>query len=149
MKGLTTALLDRACRIFLELAYPEGRHTIPPPKDAFLALPLDQPPETVLRSSIGQPLPAPCGGIRGYTLRLGSAAFPHLKLQIVQVEDGSWVFSVDTHDAIVLDPLHPDFARWTELQRSNRGLKEQIELAWENAGLLTFNALLRRELTRH
>jgi hypothetical protein len=35
-----------------------------------------------------------------------------------------------------------------ELQTANRRLKEQIESAWEEAGLLTFNGLLRRELAR-
>jgi hypothetical protein len=32
------------------------------------------------------------------------------------------------------------------LQAINRELKEKIEHAWEADGLLTFNALLRREL---
>lgn len=148
MNGLTTAQLDQACRIFLDLAYPDGRHTIPPPKCALFSLPLDEPLETVLRSPLCHPLLARGGGIRGYALRLGSAAHPHLKLQIVAHDDGSCVFSVDTHDAIHLDPRDPDRGRWSELQQSNRQLKEQIERAWEEAGLLTFNGLLRRELAR-
>ena len=148
MNGLTTALLDQACRIFLELAYPDGRHTIPPPKGVFLSLPLEAPLEMVLRPPLCHPLPARSGGIRGYALRLGSAAHPHLKLQIVSHEDGSCVFSVDTHDAVFLDPRDPNSGRWNQLQQSNRELKERIERAWEEAGLLTFNALLRRELAR-
>jgi hypothetical protein len=32
------------------------------------------------------------------------------------------------------------------LQVANRKLKEQIERAWEAAGIMTFNGLLRREL---
>jgi len=148
MNGLTTAQLDRACRIFLELAYPDGHHTIPPEECVFLSLPLDGPPEIVLRSPLYQPLPAQGGGIRGYALRLGSAAHPYLKLQIVSHDDGSCVFSVDTHDAFYLDPNHPDRGRWTQLQQSNRQLKERIERAWEEAGLLTFNGLLRRELAQ-
>jgi len=39
-------------------------------------------------------------------------------------------------------------ARWREFQAAHRRLKEGIERAWGKAGLLTFNALLRRELAR-
>jgi hypothetical protein len=146
MKGLTTPLLDRACRIFLQLAYPEGGHTIPPPKNAYLSLRADKPLEELLVPPLCQPLWCRDGRLRGYALRLGSAAHPHLKMQIVDHAGAGCVFSVDTHDAFSLDAHHPDASRWRELQTSNRQLKERIERAWEEAGLLTFNALLRREL---
>ncbi len=145
MKGLTTALLERVCRIFLELAYPEGHSTIPSPQNAYLDLDAAQLPESVLIPPLCQELRRRDGGRRGYVLRLGSARYPHLKLQIVDQEDTGCVFSVDTHDGFSIDTAHPDAARWTELQTANRRLKEQIEGAWEEAGLLTFNALLRRE----
>jgi hypothetical protein len=135
MNGLTTALLDRACRIFLQLAYPEGGRVVPPP-------------EVLLAPPLCQPLPTGDAGRRGYSLRLGSALHPHFKLQIVDHPDAGCVFSVDTHDAFRLDARDPDAARWSAFQKSNRQLKEQIERAWEEAGLLTFNALLRRELEK-
>ena len=147
MKGLTIALLERACRIFLERAYPHGRDTIPAPKNSFLDLDVAQSVETVLVPPVCQPLLRREGGLRGYALRLGSEMHPHLKLQIVD-HDAGCVFSVDTHDGFSLDPSHPDAARWTELQTANRKLKEEIERAWEEAELLTFNGLLRRELAR-
>ncbi len=148
MRGLTTALLKRACQIFLDRAYPEGRDTIPPPKDRFLALDAEQPLESALIVPVCQPLFRRDGGLRGYALRLGSARHPHLKLQIVDHEDAGCVFSVDTHDGFKLSSSDPDAARWLELQAANRRLKEEIERAWEEAGLLTFNELLRRELAR-
>lgn len=148
MKGLTTALLKQACRIFLERAYPEARDAISPPKKQFLDLDVDQPVDSVLIPPVCQPLPRREGGLRGYALRLGSARHPHLKLQIVDHEDVECVFSVDTHDGFTLDSSDPDAARWLELQEANRRLKEEIERAWEQAGLLTFNGLLRRALTR-
>jgi len=148
MKGLTTALLERACRIFLERAYPQGLDTIPPPKNRFLALDITQPVESVLVPPVCQPLKRHDGSLRGYVLRLGSAAHPHLKMQIIDEYDTGCVFSVDTHDRFLMDPSHPDAARWREFQAANRRLKEEIEHAWEEAGLLTFNALLRRELAR-
>jgi hypothetical protein len=148
MKGLTTTLLERACRIFLEHAYPLGPAAIPPPKHSLVAFDVAQPVESILSSPVCQPLLRRDGGLRGYALRLGSVQHPHLKLQIVEHDDGSCVFSVDTHDGVSLDPSHPDAARWAELQTANRRLKEEIERAWEQAGLLTFNGLLRRELAR-
>ncbi|HEY7330003.1 MAG TPA: hypothetical protein VH592_20375 [Gemmataceae bacterium] len=147
MKGLTTALLERACRIFLERAYPQGTDTIPPPKNNFVAIDVAQPVESVLAPPVCQPMLRRDGGLRGYALRLGSEKHPHFKLQIVD-HDAGCVFSVDTHDGFSLDPAHPDAARWTELQTANRRLKEEIERAWEEAGLVTFNGLLRRELAR-
>jgi hypothetical protein len=69
-------------------------------------------------------------------------------LQVVGQGEQDLVFSVDTHDQIRVDPKHPDALAWAELQNANRKLKEKIERAWEAAGLLTFNALLRRELEK-
>jgi hypothetical protein len=148
MKGLTTALLARACRIFLDNAYPGGVSTIPPPKNVYFDLRPDHPLEPLLGPPVCQPLPDREGGIRGYSLRLGSAFHPHFKLQIVSNEEADCVFSVDTHDTISLHSGDPDRLRWTQLQQFNRQLKEQIERAWEADGLTTFNVLLRRELAR-
>jgi hypothetical protein len=148
MKGLTGALLDQACRTFLCLAYPDGPPTVPPPKQPFLHINPDAPLEPLLAPPVCQALPAPGGGVRGYSFRLGCAHYPHLKLQVVTTDDGSLVFTVDTHDAVQLQPDHPDLGRWRQLQAANRELKTRVERAWEAEGLLTFNGLLRRELGR-
>lgn len=149
LKGLTSDLLGRACHIFLTLAYPEGESSIPPSKAALLDLPADQPLERFLGLPMCQRLTDGKGGLRGYAFRLGSACFPHVKLQVTHCdyEDGP-VFGVDTHDGISLDPGHPDAACWAALQAANRTLKERIERAWEAEGLLTFNSLLRQGLKR-
>jgi hypothetical protein len=148
MSGLTTDLLARACRIFLALAYPGGEATVPGAKRAFLHIEPSDPLDAWLAPPVCQSLAAAGGGVRGYMWRLGSAAFPHLKLQAVSCNREDCVFAVDTHDAIQIDPGHPDAARWAQLQAANRRLKAQIERAWEAEGLLTFNALLRREVER-
>jgi hypothetical protein len=132
----------------LKLAYPEGEPSIPVAKRAYLQIPAEPELELLLRPPVCQLLPRPDGGIRGYAFRLGSIAFPHLKLQVVAQSDQDLVFSVDTHDQVRVDPKHPDAFAWAELQAANRKLKEEIERAWEAAGLLTFNALLRRELEK-
>jgi hypothetical protein len=148
MKGLTAAQLGCACRIFLALAYPQGPGAVPPEKRRFGDLDPGQTLEELLQPPVCQPLGTPEGGQRGYALRLGSSSYPHLKLQVVTLDDGTCVFAVDTHDALHLDPNHPEASRWAQIQEANRRLKPTIEHAWEEAGLLTFNSLLRRELAQ-
>jgi hypothetical protein len=146
MQFLTADLLSRACRIFLDWAYPGGVGTIPPRPSAFLDLDVCQPLESLFVPPIAKELMSD-GRVRGYALRLGSAHYPHLKLQVVNCDhSGIWVFAVDTHDGLRLDRLHPDAAACERIQAKNRLLKDEIERAWEAAGLLTFNALLRRGL---
>jgi hypothetical protein len=147
MEGLTVALLDRACRIFFSLAYPEGEHTVPTSKRAYLNIARDQPLGALLAPPVCQTLRTPEGAVRGYAFRLGSAGFPHLKLQVTAC-DADYVYAVDTHDAVHLQPGDPDAPRWARLQAANRQLKEQIEHAWEADGILTFNGLLRRGLAK-
>jgi hypothetical protein len=154
------AQLRRACRIFLDLAYPGGPDTIPGKKRVYYDLPADRPVTDFLPGSpeaaeVCQVLSAGGKGTRGYAFRLGSRHFPHLKLktQLVDSTDTTtWVFTVDTHDAFSRDraeppPSHPDAGGWTALQSANRDLKEKIEQAFEAAGLTTFNSLLRGGLT--
>jgi hypothetical protein len=149
MPELTTALLGKACRIFLNLAYPAGAGSVPPPRNFYLDITPQQSLDSLLVPPVCQTLAAPGGELRGYALRLGSASYPHLKLQVIDCDQSAtWVFAVDTHDALRLGPNHPDAPGWGELQASNRRLKEQIERAWEAEGLLTFNGLLRRGLDR-
>lgn len=147
MPPLPSELLARACRTFLTHAYPSGEETVPVTRRPYLHVAADQPIETLLAPPLSQPLPATRGGKHGFSIRLGSAGYPHLKLQITDCDGrGTWVVTVDTHDALVVPPDHPDAPRLAELQAANRCLKEQIESAWEAEGLLTFNGLLRRDL---
>ena len=148
LKGLTACHLSRACRTFLSLAYPEGEEAIPPAKRAYGHIAPEQCLDDLLGLPVCLPLKTEDGRIRGYAFRLGSSRFPHLKLQVIAQEMGECIFSVDTHDQLRLDPGHPDAAGWAQLQAINRELKEKIEHAWEADGLLTFNALLRRELEK-
>lgn len=138
--------LALACRIFLHLAYPGAPDTIPEPRRGFWTLQDDQELEPLLAPPLCEPLRREDGGGRGHAWRLGSAGYPHLKLQAVNQDDGPLLFAVDTHDALRVPPDHPDAAAWSALQIANRQLKEKIEKAWDEAGLLTFNGLLRRDL---
>ncbi|MHB8736795.1 MAG: hypothetical protein ACYC6M_15945, partial [Terriglobales bacterium] len=128
MRGLTTELLGQASRMFLAVAYPDG--LVPPAKARFLDIQPHDPLEPLLTPPICQALTAPDGTVRKYAFRLGSTGFPHLKLQVADCGDDRCVFGVDTHDAISLDPNHPDAPRWAEIQAANRRLKQEIESAW-------------------
>jgi hypothetical protein len=156
---IMTVCLGRACRIFLDLAYPGGPETIPPARRCFYDLNCDRSAAEILDGApaeVCQPIEAGGDRQRGYALRLGSSHFPHLKLKLQLIDHdaaGTWVFTVDTHDAFskqsVYPPSdHPDAAAWIALQAANRDLKSRIENAFEEAGLVTFNSLLRRDLAR-
>lgn len=146
MQELTAEHLAPACRIFLDLAYPNGAETMPANRRVYLDV-ADKDLGPLLGPPTGQELKTPDGQRRGYALRLGSAHFPHLKLQVVCCGDGgAWVFAVDTHDTIQFAPDDPEAERWATIQAANRCCKEAIERAWESAGLLTFHGLLRRQM---
>ena len=150
MNGLTTDRLSLACRIFLEEAYPAGPETVPPNRRPFLAIPPDQPlaPWLAVRGGC-EALSGPGGSLRGYAFRLGSAHFPHLKLQVTGHDNGrACVFTVDTHDAMRVALTGAEAEAWAKLQATNRVLKGRIEHRWEEHGLLTFNELLRRGLAK-
>jgi hypothetical protein len=158
MHRLTTDLLSQACRIFLTAAYPGGEGAVPAKKRGFLSLPagqslLDLLPDHAALNECCQVL-RKNGDIRAVLVRLGASHYPHLKLkaQLVDHDQGDlWLFSVDTHDAFTQTcflppPGHPEAAAWAQLQAQNAVLKERIEAAWDKAGLMTFNSLLRRDL---
>ncbi len=135
MNGLTTELLSQACRIFLNLAYPAGEQSIPEKKRAYLNISPDVAltsflPPAPAAHGLCQTIKADDGSARGYAFRLGSAHFPNLTLQ-------------ETPRTCAPTEGSPDHVAWTTLQKTNRQLKEQIERAWENEGLWTFNRLLR------
>jgi len=84
----------------------------------------------------GKPMP------RMYALRLGNAAYPHMKLAIVEAFFGDeFVLAVDRHDTFHFDPDVPGYQAWCELKEINRLVKESIEGAWHKAGLPTLRGL--------
>jgi hypothetical protein len=163
MQCLTTDLMGQACKIFLTLAYPGGEAAIPAAKRHLLGLPaglmmLDHLDGDPVTRGFCQVAPAKTADIRLLLLRLGCRHYPNLKLKAQLIDDdpqgeGAWLFSVDTHDgfsstSFLPPPDHPEAAAWLKIQADNVALKQQIEAAWEQAGLLTFNGLLRRDLPK-
>ncbi len=152
MAPLPVPILRQACQVFLDIAYPDGPDTIPEPRLPFYHIADDAdvadllPPAPLARGLVS----LLTGAHPGYSFRLGCTDFPYLRmtLQNVALRAGtSWLCAVDTHDSWH-HPDHPDAAAWLALQAANRELKSRIERAWEAAGLLTHNRLLRLELSR-
>jgi hypothetical protein len=158
MRRLTTDLLGQACQIFLSLAYPGNNGTVPVKKRCFLNLPAGQ---CMFAHLANDPAVNECcqaqgmdGDKQALLVRLGCAHYPYLKLKVQRIshkQGDVWVFSVDTHDSFsktsfMPPPGHPEAPAWMALQMQNAALKERIEAAWEQAGLMTFNGLLRRDL---
>ncbi|MEI7684341.1 MAG: hypothetical protein WCL32_04890 [Planctomycetota bacterium] len=145
MASFPASLLKHASRIFLDFAYPAGHATLPPAASEFerhCEEGMDLPPRA---QSIVRVLE---GDHPGFSVRLGCAAFPYLRLTCQQIgRDGvlAWLCSVDTHDSWH-HPDHADAAGWLAVQAANRELKARIEKAWDEAGILTHNRLLRQEL---
>jgi hypothetical protein len=141
----------------MRLAYPDGPAAIPEEKRVYYDLPRDRPVDDFLRDlpvarKVCQVIPAQEGGSRGYALRLGCAHFPHLKLKLQLVDYNNstvWIFMVDTHDKLLSVPAdHPDYEKIQGIKVANLRLKERIERALEQDGLMTFSSLLRNDLDR-
>lgn len=139
---LTPALVRRAVRIYMELAWP----------DASAAHPVFEPRRLESATSIDELFALCTGPPKGdagplldrYTLRLGNARYPFMKFVVQEyLLDEQYFFSVDTHDDLDIRPDNPDYAGWLEIKRHNRELKQAIESAWAEAGLPTHGELRR------
>ena len=155
---LSTRDLAGACRTFMDLAYPEGPHTIPDFKLPYYQMTAERSlieylPPAPLSVGVTKTLSRNAGGSFGYEFRLGCARFQHLKLRVqsLDLRDREvWVYSVDTHDGFCHATQHlspEDAQEWKALVEHNRALKHAIEKALANAGYLTPIALLRIDLT--
>jgi CheY-like chemotaxis protein len=77
-----------------------------------------------------------------YVKRLGNERYPHMKLVVEEyLVPGEFVFSVDTHDHLDLEPTFPDYEAWQELKAWNQGVKDRIEELWRGADLPTYATL--------
>ena len=148
LAGFSRQMLDEAIRLYLEEAYgdatpPESvrrRLRLPDAEtlaelaadDLFERTPADAPPEA-------------CSRIR---LRLGSRAYPHVKLGLDRLPDtDDWVLVADCHDHMLLAAAHDAERDAVEtIVRQNADLKARIERRWTEAGLPTFERYVRRRL---
>jgi hypothetical protein len=81
-------------------------------------------------------------------VRLGNLFYPNMKFRMARLpNDPGFVFSVDSHDAVLQAPAgSPDAAMLEELKAHNAKLSDAILKAWDEAGLPTERNYLRRKL---
>jgi hypothetical protein len=144
LSGLRLDLLRQAARLYLDIAYPSG--AIPDVVRRRLDWREDGPPDELLaRPPFERAGKAPGQQASIYALRLGNFRYPHMKLQIQPwPNDAGFMLSVNTHDQVAgVNLSEVDVQAFRDLQAENQRLKEQIEQAWDEAGLPTFLRYLR------
>jgi hypothetical protein len=142
--------LRQAIAIYLARAYPTGE--LPAAVQRRLEWPADVDAQNLLAAAPFERANKPGAGVPPvYALRLGNASYPHMKLQVQPWPNSDgFLLSVNTHDQVLaLDPSAPDTAAFRALQAENQHIKEQIELAWDEADLPTFLRYLRDYLAEH
>lgn len=131
LEEITLYHLQRAVDLYLQRAYPDGN---PPDR---LPRPQGDPDEPLLghldqfldESGTGE------GSGHCYALRLGNRDYPFMKLRLQEVLfKNEYFFTVDTHDQMFESQDDPKLA---QLMAFNRELQQEIEAAWEGAGLPT------------
>lgn len=138
--------IQRAIDLYLRHAYGgvAGDHVASLlPADGF------EPAEFLMSSKVERnPSDAPLEQVRSFTLRLGNAGYPHMKLRLSRPPRGDLLlFSVDSHDAFLhAPPGSPDHAALEELKKHNAAVAKKITEAWDAAGLLTEQNYLRRHI---
>jgi CheY-like chemotaxis protein len=129
LERITIGHLRRALEIYFSKAY-RGAEKAPPPFEGDS----DSPIEHVLEKFVDEAAKKQ-GGARCYSLRLGNARYPFMKLRLSEfLYRDEYFFTVDTHDQMFADQTDPELA---QLKAWNREVKATIEAAWEGAGLPT------------
>jgi hypothetical protein len=143
LRGLSIENLRRAAAIYLEVAYPEN--AVPPTVRRRVEWPDNLEVAQILTGSQFERAFLPGSKSPIFALRLGNHRYPHMKLQVQPWPTSvGYMLSVNTHDQVAgLDPRSPDLDQFLALQRANQAMKEQIESAWDGAGLPTFLRYLR------
>lgn len=138
LEELTASLVNTAIGLYLQVAYGDA---VSRDKHA-RAFPPDMPVADVLGEFVSENAPS----VPVWSLRLGSAQYPHMKLQIRGTSlPGEYVFGVDRHDCFSFDDCGaPDLDAWRELQANNHALKKAIESLWAAHGVPTERDLRAR-----
>jgi CheY-like chemotaxis protein len=144
LESLTPDLLRRAIAIYLCEAWPDpaGPRPRTTEKDFESAADL-----AAMLARFERPREKQRPALERYTLRLGNARYPFMKLVVQEyLVDREYFLSVDTHDDLEVGPDSPDWGAWLEIKEHNAALKRRIEAAWAKEGLPTHSDLRRLAL---
>lgn len=141
LEELTPDLLRRAIATYLREAWPDPAGPRPRLAAADFAGCADLPS---MLERFERPREKQRPSLERYTLRLGNARYPFMKLVVQEyLVDREYFLSVDTHDDLDVQPGGPDWAAWQEIKEHNLALKRRIEEAWAREGLPTHCELRR------
>ena len=145
---VTSDILSRAIGIYLRIAYGDGGYS-----DAVrdrAALPEGRSGDRLLADPRFERVPTDAEVARAdrFNLRLGNAGYPHMKLGVDRAgESEQFVLVVDTHDRHVAAMVQEgEREAYQALLDANRRISQEIERAWTEAGLPTFERYLRGRL---
>jgi len=144
LESLTPELLRRAIAIYLREAWPDpaGPRPRTTEKDFDSVVDLG-----AMLARFERPREKQRPALERYTLRLGNARYPFMKLVVQEyLVDREYFLSVDTHDDLEVGPDSPDWNAWQEIKDHNLALKRRIEAAWAKEGLPTHSDLRRLAL---
>jgi len=139
------ALVQRAIDVYVKTAYPDG-----PPVAVRSMLATE-------RSWAGHLTDAPVfikddqKSPTKFSMRLGNASYPHMKLVIERAPDEQqgFLFRADAHDAHCCPPAGtPEHDAFRQLMTKNQEVISEIEQAWEAAGVPTMKTYLQADLAR-
>ena len=138
------ALVQRAIDVYVRTAYPDG-----PPVAVRSMLATE-------RSWAGHLTDAPVfikddpKNTTKYSMRLGNASYPHMKLVIERSPDGKGhLFRADAHDAHCCPPAGtPEHDAFRQLMTKNQEVITAVEHAWAAAGVPTMKTYLQEDLAR-
>jgi hypothetical protein len=87
---------------------------------------------------------------RRYSLRLGNAHYPHMKLVAELAPDGkTFLFRADAHDAHCCPPAgSPEHAAFRQLMEQNQQVSTAVGSTWAQAGIPTLKSYLKEDLAR-
>ena len=139
-------MLRRAIEIYLGKAYDAD-----PPRVVLDRLPPPpaRPEEYLMSRSVERsPAADRPEGVRSFAIRLGNAAYPHMKLRLSRAPgDRTYLFSVDSHDAFLDTPAgSPERQALERLKCHNAEVSAAICAAWDRAGVPTERAYLRQKI---
>jgi hypothetical protein len=148
LRDLRRAILQEAARLYLEEAY--AGEAPPAAVQARLAWPAGDTLDELAAGEMFERAPpdVPLAQCERLRLRLGSSAYPHMKLGLDRVPGSAdWVLTVDSHDRLLLAAAGEDEREALEaLLRHNAEVKTRIERRWNEAGLPTFERFVRGRL---
>jgi hypothetical protein len=139
--------IHRAVEIYLRHAYggepPEHVSDLLPPEGAF------SPKDWIFQEMAErEPETDNLSELKTVAFRLGNALYPNMKLRLSRPpQDPVFLFSVDSHDAMLLAPEgSPDHKMLEELKTHNAKVAEAIHAEWDHADLPTERTYLRKKI---